>query len=253
MPQKYRDSLTIFRFPALSRYPILKHGVYSRRGGISAIPFKSLNISYNVGDQIHNVQSNLRIIQRTFAAQQLFFMNQSHGSTVISLSNNTKIHYRNIPQADAAITNMRRIALLISLADCQGAIIFDPHQKVVANVHCGWRGNVKNILGKVVKQMKLDFNCQPHQLLAAISPSLGPCCGEFKGYQEIFPKAFEAFSTKKKFFDLWAISRWQLEMAGLKKENINIAGICTRCNPDLFFSFRGEGRTGRFGIVAMLT
>ncbi len=100
--------------------------------------------------------------------------------------------------------------------------------------------------------MKLDFNCQPRQLLAAISPSLGPCCGEFKGYQEIFPKAFEAFSIKKNFFDLWAVSRWQLEEAGLKKENINISEICTRCNPDLFFSFRGERKTGRFGIVAML-
>ena len=57
---------------------------------------------------------------------------------------------------------------------------------------------------------------------------------------------------EENYFDLWGISRQQLMDAGLQKENIEVAGLCTRCRTDLFYSYRAEGVTGRFGTVAML-
>jgi polyphenol oxidase len=157
-----------------------------------------------------------------------------------------------MPTADALITNVPDLAVLVKQADCQGVILFDPNRGVVAVVHCGWRGSVANILTKVMARMKREFRCQERDLLACIGPSLGPCCAEFVDYKRIFPEYFQAFKVNTAHFDLKAISRWQLLNAGLREENIQISDICTRCHTDLFYSYRGEGRTGRFGTVAML-
>ena len=88
--------------------------------------------------------------------------------------------------------------------------------------------------------------------MAAIGPSLGPCCAEFVTYRDIFPEEFDRFMVDENHFDLWALSSWQLENAGMRPENIEVAGLCTRCRTDLFYSYRAEGNTGRFGTVAML-
>lgn len=58
--------------------------------------------------------------------------------------------------------------------------------------------------------------------------------------------------TQKAYFNLWEISRYQLLEAGLKNEHIEVAGICTRCRREMFYSYRGEGETGRFATVIML-
>ena len=247
-----REKSTYFRYPNLFLNPQLIHGVFTRHGGISEAPYHSLNISYTVGDAPDNVAANLRKIRKTIGAKNLIFMNQSHGTDILALRKGQYIRFENVPSADAIITDVPFFALMVQLADCQGVIIFDPKKNVVANVHCGWRGNVQNILERVVNRMKKDFGCGESHLLAGISPSLGPCCAEFVSHKEIFPDAFKRFRVRENYFDLWAISRWQLESAGLREGNIEIAGICTRCRSDLFYSYRGEGKTGRFGAVAML-
>ena len=88
--------------------------------------------------------------------------------------------------------------------------------------------------------------------MAAIGPSLGPCCAEFVIHEQIFPRLFGRFMRRENYFDLWEISRWQLSRAGLEEKGIDLAGLCTRCRTDLFFSYRAEGVTGRFGTVAMI-
>ena len=215
-------------------------------------PYNSLNSSYTVADLPDNVKTNLEKIKESLRAEQLMFMDQKHGENIVTLRKGDVFSHSFIPSADAMITNVPRIALMVKQADCQAIVIFDPEREVIANVHCGWRGNVCNILEKVVIRMTKDFGCRPSNLLAAVGPSLGPCCAEFAGYGDIFPGHFEAFLVRENYFDLWAVSCSQLVSAGLKRENIEISGICTRCRADLFFSYRAEGKTGRFATVAML-
>jgi len=241
-----------FRYPGLSRYPQLVHGIFTRQGGTSSPPYDFLNTSYDVGDLPRNVTSNLAIIKNALNANHLIFMNQSHGDGVFVFRPERIDRKVETLPVDAVITDTLNIAILVKQADCQGVIIFDPEKRVVANVHCGWRGNTKNILGKVVAQMKRDFGCKGHDLLATIGPSLGPCCAEFVGHKKIFPNSFEEYMVRENYFNLWAISEWQLVNAGLRQENIETASICTRCRTDLFYSYRGEGKTGRFGTVVML-
>ncbi len=247
-----REDVTYFCYPNLSLNQQLIHGVFTRHGGASDPPYSSLNTSYSLGDRPENVTANLSKIKETIQAKHLIFMNQSHGAEIYVLRKGDFKRQGSIPLADAMITDIPGIALMVKQADCQGVIIFDPRNRVVANVHCGWRSNVKNILGRTVTRMREDFGSRGSDLLAAIGPSLGPCCAEFVSHEEIFPKEFEPFMVRKNYFDLWAISYWQLLEAGLGKENIELAGICTRCRTDLFYSYRGEGETGRFATVAML-
>ena len=238
-----------FQFPRLSQFPELVHAVFTRRGGVSPPPFDTLNTSFSTGDQEQTVKANLEIIMRALGATRLVFMNQVHGTDILVLR--SPLPEQPVP-SDAIITDLRDVAIMVKQADCQAVILYDPVKGVLANVHCGWRGNTHDFLAAVLSRMKAEFGTQPSDLRAAIGPSLGPCCGEFVTHKNIFPEVFNRYMVRKNYFDLWEISRWQLAEAGLKEEHIETAGICTRCRTDLFFSYRAEKVTGRFATVAML-
>jgi YfiH family protein len=241
-----------FIFPSLSSHDRLFHGVFTRIGGTSKPPYESLNTGHNTGDKPENVNRNLRIIRETVKADHLLFMNQVHGDHIITLRKNNHPDIESIADADAIVTDIPNVAIMVKQADCQGVILFDPVKGVVSIVHCGWRGNVRNILGSVVKRMKSEFECGESDISAAIGPSLGPCCAEFITYKELFPDHFMKFMVRNNYFDLWEISRSQLLQAGLSRNSIEIAGVCTKCKTELFYSHRAEGTTGRFATVAML-
>jgi polyphenol oxidase len=243
--------LSCIRFDLLSGHAGLAHDVFTRKGGLSPSPYDALNVSYSTGDQPSNVDGNLNLIKDHIGARLIVSMNQVHGTEIVALhkEDNNDI---STPVADAMITDVPALGIMVKQADCQGIILYDEINSVVAVAHCGWRGNVQNILGAVVDRMKSEFGCEAKDLLAAIGPSLGPCCAEFTSYKEIFPQEFTEYMVADNRFNLWEISRMQLMHAGLMRGNIETAGICTKCNTDLFYSYRAEGETGRFGTVAML-
>jgi YfiH family protein len=146
------------------------------------------------------------------------------------------------------MTNMPGIGLMIQQADCQAIMLYDLEHEAVANIHSGWRGNVANIIAKTVSAMTKAYGTRPAAVHAAISPSLGPCCGEFVNYRSELPPAFHAYQTQPNHFDFWAISRDQLRDTGVRLEQIEVAGRCTVCNEN-YFSYRREGVTGRFASV----
>jgi len=247
-----KRALTAYQFPIFSKYRILFHGVFTRHSGYSNHPFWSLNLGTRVGDDVTTVKQNLKLLKESISAKCLVYMNQIHDTNMVVLKEMPDSDLLECSNSDALITSLRDVALLTRHADCQGILIYDPINEVISNIHCGWRGNVKDIIGKVVRRMVKDFGSKPQHMIAGIGPSLGPCCCEFRDYPKIFPDQFRRFMERKNYFNLWELSRWQLENAGLLKENISYAGICTRCRTDLFYSYRGEGVTGRFGVVVML-
>jgi polyphenol oxidase len=245
--------IPFLQFPALSRIQGLRHAVYTRLGGCSPPPYESLNTSSAVGDQAKLVAVNLKRIREAFGAPSLQEMTQVHGEHIRMLvcPDDTNLQRAATP-ADAMVTALQEVALMVKQADCQAVLLVDTARKAIGAVHCGWRGNVADLPGKVVQRMKTSLGCSPGEMRAAIGPSLGPCCAEFTSYQDLFPPHFDRFMVRKNFFDLWEITRRQLLEAGLKKDKIEIAGICTRCRRDLFFSYRGEGNTGRFATLIMV-
>ena len=231
------------------------HTFFNRHGGVSRGCFDSLNAARSVGDSPDDVRENLRIIKEQSGVNVLITAHQIHGDTIAVIDSDVDCD-RCLDGVDALITNLQGVGLAVQLADCQGVLLYDPVHSVVAAIHCGWRGSVIGIIDKTVKKMHRVFGCEPTDLLAFVSPSLGPCCAEFIHYKKELPRDFYAFQVKPHYFDFWEISRYQLTGAGLAGENIEITGICTSCSND-YFSYRracrnGDGRTGRHCAVISL-
>jgi YfiH family protein len=184
--------------------------------------------------------------------RHLIYLNQVHGQNILVWRHKNPLELKCGLQADAMITNIPHVGLMVKQADCQAIILFDPDKGVISNTHCGWRGNGSDIIGAVVKRMHADFGCRESDLIAGISPSLGPCCAEFKTYRNLFGRHFYPFMVQEGYFNLWEMSRMQLLEAGVRKENIHVAEICSKCNTDVFYSYRAEATTGRSATVVML-
>ena len=127
-----RNDIACYRFPRMSRFDGLHHGIFSRRGGVSKAPFDTLNISYGLGDEDHHVIENRARIARFFKGQKIVYIHQNH-STRIAVVEEGRDSVPEI-EADAIMTTSKRHALAIQTADCQAVLIFDPAQKAVANI-----------------------------------------------------------------------------------------------------------------------
>ena len=248
-----RNGSAFFQFESLTRYTEISHGVFTRRFGHSTGVFQSLNVSFGLGDVDDHVRANRRRVARAIESEDLVFAQQVHGADVIIVnSQNSGLcpgTDRVVGIGDALITNVSGKFLIIQLADCQSILLYDPIQQVVANVHCGWRGSIKNILGRTAHFMNKRFRCNSADIIAGIGPSLGPCCAEFVNYRSEIPETFWHYKSADDHFDFWSLSRDQLIGAGVLQNNIETSRICTKCNTEAFFSYRGEGQTGRFASV----
>jgi YfiH family protein len=241
-----------YRFRLLGDCPGLQHAVFTRLGGVSSAPFASLNVSYDTQDDAAKVRENLRRVRAAAGTASLVYARQVHGGTLLALHERAfldpEIPYP-LEGVDGFVSSVPGLTMMVKVADCQGVLLFDPKRRVAAAVHAGWRGSVQNIVGKAVHLMAAEFQCRPRDVIAGVSPSLGPCCAEFRNWRHELPEVFLPYQVRPTYFDFWAISRSQLMEAGVPGENIEIAGLCSRCHPDVFYSYRGEGRTGRFAVT----
>jgi len=248
MLRKKKDEVEWLEFELLSELPELFHAIFLRHGGISTGTFSSLNAGSRADDYHDAVKRNMEKI-REIAGVPLIMGRQVHGAKVAA------IPFKNseeLQSCDGLMTQKRNLGLLVKHADCQAAIFFDPIHKAVANVHCGWRGNVQNIYRETLQKMSEHFKTRAEDVLVCISPSLGPEASEFKHYQTEWPESYWSFQFKPTYFDLWAISRFQLEECGVLSHHIEIAGICTYSNPHDFFSYRREKNCGNHATVVAL-
>ncbi|MCK4838059.1 MAG: laccase domain-containing protein [Desulfobulbaceae bacterium] len=226
--------------------PGLGHAFSNRSGGVSSGAFASLNVSFGVGDGRDAVHENRARLKRALGFKTMVSARQVHGNKVLVIDRDQDQDLE-VDGYDALITD-RPIALLIQQADCQAVILHDPVKQVVGAAHVGWRGSVLGSIGATVRAMADNFASDPADLRAAISPSLGPCCAEFVNYRRELPEWLHDFQVQPNYFDFWAISRAQLQGAGLLPVNINTAGICTCCSSD-HFSYRRSRVTGRGATV----
>jgi len=237
-----------------SRLLTVPHGMFTCAGGVSAEPFASLNLSHHVGDPAERVQANRARALAVLGLRHLVSVHQVHGDRIFRVA---QTHTEKEPEGyDALISTLPATGLLIQQADCQAVLLAAPEHGVVAAVHCGWRGSVLGIIGKTIHCLRVEYGVPPANLLAAISPSLGPCCAEFVHYRKELPEWMHAYQVRPQHFDFWAISRRQLLDAGVLSAHIDVAGLCTRCNPQ-FFSYRrasktNGGVTGRNGSIVGL-
>jgi YfiH family protein len=274
--KKHIDGVSFFQFPKLAGLADVRHGIFTRNTGESIGAYRSLNVSFDVGDDSRNVNQNRKIISRCIGGDDLVFIDQAHGTRVLNFKNESEVgmavaaddfsqdslayikNGKNDVYAsgssdklvgDAMVSNIRGKFLAMQVADCQSVLMYEPVRQVIANVHAGWRGSIKNIVGLTIKTMERKFGCYSRNIVAGISPSLGPCCAQFVNYKKEIPAMYWKYKDDRDHFDFWSISRDQLCDAGVLIENIDVSQVCTKCDTGIFFSFRGEKNTGRFASV----
>ena len=153
---------------------------------------------------------------------------------------------------DGLVTNKKNLILSTTNADCILLLFFDPVNKVIANVHSGWKGTLQEISLQAVKKMKDEFNCDLKNIICCIAPSIRKCHFEvdepvkdmffnkFKHLKQIDEIIKENKQNNKWNIDTVLINKIILKEIGLKEENIIDSGICSVCNSNLIHSFRVE-------------
>jgi YfiH family protein len=146
-------------------------------------------------------------------------------------------------------------------ADCPLLLVADAAGGAVGAAHASWRGTVKRIAARLVEAMVSEFHVAPDELIACIGPSAGPCCYEIgPGVAEtavrgigIHAREFIREEGERLFLDLWAANRGELIRAGVARENVHVAGVCTICHHETYPSYRAEGQSaGRFAAAVGL-
>lgn len=244
-------SLDLFQFSNLSQIPGVVHGITTRRGGVSSGRCESLNVSYNVGDSASNVDENLRRVATAIGSDpsDLFSAYQVHGRAVIEVELDTEPR----PRCDVLITRSPEKTLMLRFADCTPVLLADARRKVVAAVHAGWRGSAARASEAAVSALVSEFGSDPRDLVAAIGPAIGPCCYKV-GADVVHDFADRPNLISDGKLDLWEANRQALVEAYVPAENIELAGICTQCQSDRFFSHRANGGqpAGRFAALIRL-
>ncbi len=264
MPFHANNSLRYYTFDCLDKHGI-PHAVFTRQGGVSPEPWRSLNVGGTVGDDRGRVEENRR---RSFAAihcayESLYDVWQVHGNEIVCSDRPRPPEQEHI-RADGLLTDRKGVTLFMRFADCVPILVFDPQHRVIGLAHAGWQGTVLRTAASLVKKMQAVYDTKPAELVAAIGPSIGP--DHYEIGQDVIDQVERSFSKDaekllqpnqgdsgvcKVKFDLWQANRLVLEKAGVKK--IETAEICTACHVEDWYSHRAEaGRTGRFGILIAL-
>ena len=246
--------IPLLRSALLDTVPGIVHGFSTREGGVSTGPIASLNLSRGIED-IELVRENRRRFAAAFGrpVDALVFAEQRHGNSV-AIANKGDArpaggHWH--PGVDALISDRPDLLLIILAADCLPILIATDDGRVVAAVHAGWRGTAANVARHAVAALQREYGVAPERLVAAIGPSIGPCCYEVDGpVIDAFGAGHEALLPGRPdhaMLDLRLANVRQLEGAGLRPERIEVLDYCTSCRTDLLYSHRREGEpSGRF-------
>ena len=155
---------------------------------------------------------------------------------------------------DGLITNLKDVALVVSVADCQGILLYDKKNKVIGNIHSGWKGTLNRIIENAINLMIDEFDSNTSDIEAFIAPSILKCCFEVDedlvlNFKEQFKDIIiddlitlgEIKENKQKYYiDTININKRVMLKLGLKEENIVLSNICTKCHSDKIHSYRKE-------------
>jgi polyphenol oxidase len=195
------------------------------------------------------------------AGDELLLVRQVHEAEVAVASPDRQRPWPK-PEADAIVCNDPSAAIVVRVADCVAILLAEESGRAVAAIHAGWRGTAKRAAIAGVAALQSRYGVRPERVVAAVGPSIGPCCYEVgESTREAFRKAghhpsmldrwFTPRSNGKFHLDLWLATQDQLEGAGLSPGNVHVAGLCTKTHAGVFHSYRVDGeKAGRMaGLI----
>lgn len=267
--------------PCLTRYPVdgtngrVEAFSTTRRGGVSTGSYGEFNINEFCGDQHECVLANRRLLAEELGigVQDIIVPHQTHGKTARRidaefLGRSADGRRLLLEGVDAVYTDVPRICVGVSTADCIPVLLFDSRHNAVAAVHAGWRGTVARIVESTIAAMAADLHASPDEMAAWIGPGISLEAFEvgdevYKaflegGFDMNIAQRFPAAGAKtedgcKWHIDLVECNRRQLMAVGLDERNIYVSGICTFSRCADYFSARRLGiNSGRIYSGIML-
>ncbi|XP_033749886.1 laccase domain-containing protein 1-like isoform X2 [Pecten maximus] len=237
------------------------HGFSCRTGGLSSLPgMKSLNLVYSISkrDPKALVNENRRKLANHvgFDPERFRVARTVHGNSVHVVGNTEPDE-----GYDGIATDQQGVTIGAPGADCVTMIFADPVKRACAALHSGWMGTVKRACVEILHTMTTEFGSNPSDVIVAMGPSIGQCCFEFgvdqiDQFKDIVAESVVIRdSGQKAFVNLQICNRVLLEQNGVKPTNIDdhTCTKCTSCNPELFFSYRRDGRPfgNQVGFIGM--
>jgi copper oxidase (laccase) domain-containing protein len=208
-------------FPALQAITFCRHALIERIPGI--------DVSHDKAEALKRLDAVHRQTRREIgmADWPLLTAQQIHGDK-IAIVDQPVARDKEFAGCDGIVTNQKKIALGIHVADCCAVYLVDPKAPAIGLVHSGKKGSERAIVSNAIRQMREHFGSDPAELIV----QLGPC---------IRPPHYE--------IDFAAQIIEQCRAAGVTK--IHDSGVCTACDVDRYYSYRAEkGKTGR--MLALL-
>lgn len=229
--------------------------VSSRIGGVSLPPWHSLNLGIHVGDDPHHVAENrqrlLQELRKISACETPQWLNQVHGIAVVEAEQDRDKRALWLPAADAVVTAEKNIPCVVMTADCLPVFFCDKKGSRVAVAHAGWRGLCDGVLEATVQAF-----AHPADVMAYLGPAIGP--NKFELGDEVRDAFLQRDSAAvTAFLPSVNAGRWMADIYALARQRLLLAGVsavyggelCTVSDPDRFFSYRRDGRSGRMAAV----
>ncbi|MFA6005100.1 MAG: polyphenol oxidase family protein [Patescibacteria group bacterium] len=194
-------------------------------------------------------------IPESITATNFYWVRQVHGNIVLSLNKEKDFGRVTTKEADGLVYKKDRrnkITVSVRTADCVPIIMEDSRRQIVGVVHSGWKGCNVNVAHSALDRF-LSLGSKPQDIAIAIGPAIGSCCYNINPDREqilfdAFEESVENRENLVKFNLLKAVYTTLLQ-GGVSKEAIDWRLFCTKCQKDLFTSYRSEGR----GVTNMIS
>ncbi|MBE6159541.1 MAG: peptidoglycan editing factor PgeF [Lactobacillales bacterium] len=227
---------------------------FSKLDTINLFTFKPYNFRFNLISE-EEINCNFIKLQNSlnYKFRKIVKSNQTHTNNVeVVTEENINDEFKD---TDGLITNLKNVALITNLADCQGILLYDKEKQVIGNIHSGWKGTLNRIVKNAINLMISNYSCDPKNIEAYICPSIMKCCFEVDSdVKDLFIDEFKDIdinscielgdvkdNKQKYYIDTISINKQVMMNSGLKEENIISADMCSKCNHELIHSHRSDG------------
>src|SRR5262245_60204465 len=202
----------------------VQHRFFTRRGGVSAGLYSSLNCGYGSGDLPDNVRENRRRVAAAFdlAEPDLLTLHQIHSTEVLTVAAE-RWTSPGAPKADGLVTDRPGVALGVLAADCAPVLMADPQAQVIGAAHAGWKGALAGVVDSTIAAME-RLGARRERLSAVIGPCIGPASYEV-GPE--FPAPFLAQDDANAAFFKPAkrSGHFLFDLAGYLLRRLTLAGV----------------------------
>lgn len=211
-------------------------------------------ITYNIDNNIECYYTykgyTLENLIKDLNIDNYYILKQIHSNKVFDITNIPKNY-----EGDGLITNKSNIALVTKSKDCNSIFIIDTKNKIIGNIHSGWKGTLKSIITIAINQMKEKYNSVSKDIKIVFNPSIRECCFEVDNdVYDLFIKKYKDKSYYQKVgnkyhINLVKIIKDDAKKLGIKEENIIDNNICTLCNRKLFNSHRNNDIELNYALI----